>query len=47
MSNEQDNMTLDEFAEKVSKIPLSDSQKKLLSAYEQAENKQLIIIPCS
>ena len=46
MSNEQDNMTLDEFAEKVSKIPLSDSQKKLLSAYEQAENKQLIIIPC-
>lgn len=48
MSNEQDSMTLVEFAERVSQIPLSDSQKKLLEMYEQAqkENKQLIIIPC-
>ena len=47
MSNEQDNMTLVEYAERVSPIPLSDCQKQLLSAYEQAqkENKQLIVIP--
>lgn len=47
MSNEQDNMTLVEYAERVSPIPLSDCHKQLLSAYEQAqkENKQLIVIP--
>lgn len=47
MSNEEDNMTLVEFAEKISPIPLSDCQKQLLEAYEQAqkENKRLIVIP--
>ena len=40
-------MTLVEFAEKTSPIPLTDWQKQFLSAYEQAqkENKQLIVIP--
>lgn len=47
MSNEQNDMTLTEFAERVSQIPLSDCQKKFLEMYEQAqkENKQLIVIP--
>ena len=40
-------MTLVEFVEKISPIPLMDWQKQFLSAYEQAqkENKQLIVIP--
>ena len=47
MSNEQDEIALIEFAERVSKIPLSDCQKKILEMYEQAqkENKRLIVIP--
>lgn len=39
-------MTLVEFAEKTSPIPLSEWQKQFLSKYEQAqkENKQLLVI---
>lgn len=40
-------MTLVEFAEKTSPLSLSDCQKQLLAAYEQArnENKQLVVMP--
>lgn len=40
-------MTLVEYAEKVSPIPLADWQKRFLAAYEQAEKegKRLIFIP--
>ena len=40
-------MTLVEFAEKTSPIPLTDWQKQFLSAYEQAqkENKKLVYAP--
>lgn len=49
MSNKQDNMSLVEFAEKTSLIPLTEWQKKFLEMYEQAkrEDKELIIIPGS
>jgi len=40
-------MTLVEFAEKISPIPLADWQKQFLAAYEQAkkENKHLFYVP--
>lgn len=40
-------MTLVEFAEKISPVPLTDCQKQFLSAYEQAqkENKKLVYAP--
>ncbi len=40
-------MTLVEFAEKVSPVPLTDWQKQFLAAYEQAqkENKHLVYVP--
>jgi len=39
-------MTLVEFAEKTSPIPLSEWQKKFLTLYEQAkkENKQIVAV---
>ena len=39
-------MTLVEFAEKTSPMPLTEWQKQLLAAYEQAkkENKQIVAI---
>lgn len=40
-------MTLVEFAEKLSPVPLMDWQKQFLAAYEQAEKegKRLVFIP--
>lgn len=37
-------MTLVEFAEKISPIPLTDWQKKFLSFYEQAEKEHKKIV---
>lgn len=40
-------MTLLEYAERVSPVPLTDWQKKLFEVYEQAQkgNKQFLVIP--
>ncbi len=37
-------MNLVEFAEKISPVPLSDWQKRFLSAYEQAREEGKVII---
>lgn len=47
MSNEKDNMSLVEYAEKIAPFPLSDFQKELFAEYEECEkrNLSLCVIP--
>lgn len=39
MSNEKDNMSLVEYAEKIAPFPLSNFQKELLEKYEECEKR--------